>query len=291
MLVWVEPVGAMAPQILVVQAADENAKPKVRGGASEAKLQQLAQAERARRQAAVAEKQTKKAEHRPPSGRPPSAAPAAPPPQALKSVRFAQERPPTAQSERPTTAQSAAGDKVAATVVGVHTDGTVDLLLASGEVMERVKPHEVSRRMRNEDERPSSAASIASSVASSRPGTGGSRVGGPNSLDSSRFFARHPVAASNPSDEQKQALGALKQEHVALKAELHAQQRQQQQLAATSSPSAAKGVVGTVRLDKDLSEMADLAIVEAGVARKGGRRSLSAARAAQSEMSSLLSWE
>ena len=113
---------------------------------NETKLQKLAAAEKARREAAKAEQEAQKKMNK-----------SVKPPPSAKSD--ANSRPPTGKPEL---------EKVC-TVVKVHEDGSVDLRLSNGEVVERIDPSKLERA----GERPPTAQSEKPPpTASSRPPTG-----------------------------------------------------------------------------------------------------------------------
>ena len=140
------------------------------------------------------------------------------------------------------------------TVAKVHPDGTVDVLLPSGEVLERMPADGVERA--EDAERPVSAAS-------SRPSTSNTRI------------AKDRPSGGLLAQSEPQACDASSFEPIL----------------STIGRSLASGKDQCGAPEHNGLGTTDLALIEAGISRRGGRKSLSAARAAQSEMPSLLSWE
>jgi len=140
-------------------------------------------------------------------------------------------------------------------VINVHPDGSFDLQVSSGEIIEHVAPEWLERLKKVEDPPPSTAGSRpATGVA--RPASGLSRptTGQP----------QLPTAASGPTKERPGLSHASANENAA---------PGNQSDSKPATPS-------VVDLDATLS----------GIGRKGGRGNLGALRAARSEMPSLLSW-
>ena len=228
--------------VLNVQAEKES---KAAFANNEAKLQALAAAEKARREAA-----------KPPSkGKPDlkrtSKSDAEAPPLTAdlkRTSKSAADAPPlTGASAKPVASQPTDGkatETKTSQIVGIHPDGTFDLKLSSGEVIEKLDKSWLARLRipspTDEAAPPPSAGGL------SRPGTGLSRPGTGSS--------RPPTAKQSapPSTANSQLIDL--------------------------SDSASAPVVN---LDDTLAAMG----------RRGGRDTLGARRAAQSEISSLLSWD
>jgi hypothetical protein len=236
--------------------------------ASEQRLQALAAAERARREEAAAQKRAAapKAKRIAPihAERPPtSLLPSAPP---AKGVCFASDRPPSACNEP-------ASEAGACTVVAVHADGRVDLQLPTGEIAERVHPSELARPSSAASDRPPSSASSGAPLV--QPSTAPRHA----ALMLAGLKHEHKALKSESTRlEEERALLDLRRENRILQAEIDAQTQP------TKAPAPLEDGADEVRT-------ADLAVVEAQVSRKGGRRTVSAARAAQCEVAALLSWE
>ena len=152
-------------------------------------------------------------------------------------------------------------------MVAVHSDGTVDLKLADGTVLQKIHSQDLQRNatLVADEGRPLSAAS--------------------------------EVSSRHGNDE---ALKSLMEENLRLEAQVEAARstRSPTPIPPTSAASSRGGdaddscsVASSSRACQMPSIGVDLGCIEQGVQRKGGRRSLSAVRAAQSEISSALSWE
>lgn len=198
---------------------------------NEEKLRALAAAEKARREAA-----------KPPT-RPKTSV------RSSQAVESAQPKP-MVKSQSVVAPQVEAKAEVKAdgkvsTVVKVHPDGTFDLQLGSGEIMEKLDKSWWARLK------------LPPREASSRPGTGQSRP--------ATGFSRPGTGLSRPATSGPAASTV---QYVDL-------------TDANGAAAVADGVAPVVNLDDTL----------AGIGRRGGRATLGARRAAQSEISSLLSWD
>ena len=200
---------------------------------NETKLQKLAAAEKARREAAKAEQEAQKKMNK-----------SVKPPPSAKSD--ASSRPPTGKPEL---------EKVC-TVVKVHEDGSVDLRLSNGEVVERIDPSKLERA----GERPPTAQSEKPPpTASSRPPTG--RISS-RWTEETKAAATKAVTFAPPS---------------------------------TADSSSSKAPIGNLtrsNLSNREDGQLDLAMMEHQQGgRRGGRRTIGAQAASQSEIASALSWQ
>jgi hypothetical protein len=209
----------------------------------EAKLQALAEAERQRRMAAGEPPSTAK----PGTGKPAKSAMAAKPATTAKPTRPAARpgfQPPVSpllKEDRPVAApepEPAQADEKACSIVRVHPDGTFDLKLSSGEVVEQVDRAWLQKLQRL----PESPAPRPPSASGSRPGTGLVRPG-----------------SAQPKAEGAERSGSGAPAVIDL----------------SDAPAA------TLNLDNTLSD----------IARRGGRGTIGARRAALSEISGALAWQ
>jgi len=150
------------------------------------------------------------------------------------------------------------------TVVKIHPDGTVDLQLSSGEIVEHVEQSWLEKLGRAPPEGvrpPTASSSRPSTAASERPPTATEQ------RLPSRASSRPPTASLS-----------LSQANTA---------------ATTSAPTAAHKPPGTAESlhTRDLAAVINLDETLAGMGRRGGRGNIGAQRAALSDMSSLLSWQ
>jgi len=157
-----------------------------------------------------------------------------------------------------------------ATIVKTHPDSSADVRLPNGEVVEHVHPN----NLRKQEAGPPSTA------ASSRPGTGASRPGTAASAVSERDARITAILESELAKAEKAAAQrqAAAQRHVSFGG--NAPDENVPPL--TSPPSTAASKASDVA-----RELARLQLESGG----RGRRTLGAARAAQSEIGSLLVWE
>lgn len=247
--------------------AVEDGKPAVKSvkprGVGEAALRALAEAERARRAAAGQGGPQERDIGVKRMSAPPSAA--------ASSQRGSQgSRPPTAQGSRPPTAQGTAAEQQKySSVVKVHPDGSFDLKMSSGEVVERVGPEWLERLQIGGPP----SAPPPPPTGGSRPGTGGSRppTGQRDASDGGARLPGAPSAMTSALSESKENAAPAKRVNPAAAAV---------QCAAFSLIH----VGATAAAGPNDSSLV-------GVLRKGGRHNPGAQRAAQCQMSSLLSWD
>jgi hypothetical protein len=231
-------VNASHPKLVDRYDVEKERASKKAFATNEARLQALAAAERERRSASAKAEMTKKAGAK--KGALPISAPedVAVPIPPSRHVTFAASRPSSSRppSARPTSSASTAAsgepEEKVCTVVKVHPDGMVDLMLSSGQIAERIDPTKLQR-------------------AGIPPLPGGTEDEPPEPPSTAASTTSRPPTAPNASPNAEQA-----------------------------KPAVALGGLDELQFEQ----------LTMG-ARRGGRRTVGAARAAHSEIASLLSWD